>query len=188
MIWDSSFWKKDLDGRARRLRERKSQTRWGDASQARTEQDVMLAFYSIRKLIEADKLTTAVRNSVVEIRSFPWRGKRVNQLNWHRLDELYDLASPHVANKRLMWLCNQVIHSYVFLLQFQEAGGLAGVLLSSDFERNRALYCIDIDPLIELLERVVVDEPERVEMKLNSRTGDYDVRLFAHAPRESVEK
>ena len=175
MIWESYYWKSDLLKHAAALRKRKEQKRWVDASYGRTEQTVMLGFYSIRKLIEARKLRDDVAHQIVEISAHAPTGKRITRLNSHRIDELYDLDRRRSESCRLEWLCNQIIHSYIFALLTEEHGGLAGVLVTSDRNRSKALYEVTVDQMIVLFDQIGNDYPTDVSMKFDPDLGDYKV-------------
>ena len=94
MIWESYYWKQDLLRQAKNLIRRKSQHRWPEASLAKIEQMVMLGFYSVRKLIEASKISNDLIESPVSIIMYPSKNKSVTLLNWHKLDQLYDRSKP----------------------------------------------------------------------------------------------
>lgn len=162
------------------MAKRRTQQRWPEASLARVEQDVMLAFYSIRKLIDAAKVATATADMALDMREYPWAGKGVTRMNWHKTDELYQLDSPQTVSRRLRWVCNQIVHSYVFSLVFSDSGGLDGLTFTSDHERHKQLSFLGIAEFIQLLEHVGSDYPSDVRMTLNRETGDYDVDAITH--------
>lgn len=176
MIYESEYWKDDLLKQAKVLRQRMLQKRWPAAASARLEQSIMLGFYSVRKLAEAKLLADSVVNQCVELRVYMPTGKAVTLINWHKLDELYDLNSGQSGSKDVMFLCHQFVHSYVFVASFDEQShGLEGILFASDRERHKALYHIDIQKVIELFEKVGSDYPNEVHMKFNKQKRDYDV-------------
>ncbi|HEX9938589.1 MAG TPA: hypothetical protein VGB15_15735, partial [Longimicrobium sp.] len=80
MIWESSYWKEDLLKQAEALRKRTTQRRWPEISFARLEQAVMLGFYSIRKLVEARKLSDHVASSAIPVTTYPPTGKPITYL------------------------------------------------------------------------------------------------------------
>ena len=59
MIWESAYWKEELLRQAEDLKKRSTQTKWSERSLARLEKTIMIGFYSIRKLIEAKKVSDA---------------------------------------------------------------------------------------------------------------------------------
>src|SRR5206468_134325 len=120
----------------------------------RTEQAVMMGCYAVRKLSEAKKLSTSTVRMLVPVRRFPPTGRLVHHFNCHKIDELYDLGKSTREQRPLDFVCNQVIHSYVFMLILEEEGGLRSVMVSSDKRRSKELLEISVSTLVELFERV----------------------------------
>ena len=176
MIWESHYWKNDLLKQAESLRKRKQQRRWSEVSFARVEQTVMLGFYSIRKLIEAAKLSNTTVDQQLQLATYPWRGnKPVHKMNWHKIDELYDLSSSSQEDRDLLFICHQIVHSFVFILSFDdEDGGLAGLLFTSDRHRHQQLYGLGIDRVIGLFEQVGKDYPNQMSGRFNPDTQDWE--------------
>lgn len=127
MIWESSYWKNDLLRRAKMLRVRTRQERWPESSSAKVEQLLMTGFYAVRKLIEAKKLTDALVAKRILVWEFPAAGKPVHLCNWHHIDRLYDLEKSKKTQIDVLDLCHQFVHSYIFLLSFDNKRRLNGV-------------------------------------------------------------
>jgi hypothetical protein len=176
MISESHYWKSDLLKQAQSLRRRTNQKRWTETSSARVEQAIMLGFYAVRKLIEAKKLSDDVANQSLGLITHPWRGKAVTRINRFDYWELYDLDKSRTVSRSLAFLCNQVIHSYLFALSFDDANSLDGVLVASDRERNQALYFIRSQQIVELFEQVGNDYPNAMDLEFDERGQDYTVR------------
>ena len=176
MIWESAPWKDDLLQRGEDLRRRMDQRRWPEASFVRLEQGLMLGFYSIRKLIEAGKLSDSVAGQSVRLSRFAnVPGKRVTRLNWHRLEDLYDLSDSSWDSRRLGFICNQFIHSYVFAISQDESGGFGGVFFASDQQRHKGLFFIAADQIVDVFESVGRDYPASGEMRWDEELEDYRV-------------
>jgi len=175
MIWESHFWKEDLLKKAAKLRVRKLQRRWPEASLAKLEQELMLGFYSIRKLHEADKLSTRTSQHLIKMIAYPWARKNVTKLNWHHVDRLYLFDKFTAEEHDLLFLCHQFVHSYVFIATFDDSANLEGILLASDRQRHKALLKITVDQIAVLFEKVGNDYPGSGTRTLNPKTGDYDV-------------
>ena len=175
MIWESHFWKDDILKQAERLEKRKLQKRWPETSFAKLEQTVMLGFYSVRKLHEAAKLSTATMEKQLVLPAYSWTGKNVTKLNWHRLDELYDLENPNNVSKNILFVCHQFVHSFLFTPCFDDANNLDAILFASDCQRHDALLRISIDQIIETFQTIGNDYPNSSTYTLNPKTGDYDV-------------
>jgi hypothetical protein len=179
MIYESRFWKDDLIKQANSLRAKTKQRRWTETSSARLEQAIMLGFYSIRKLIESQKLSSAVINQKISANMYIWKGKSVTRINWIKIDKLYDLEKPKTIRKDLLFFCHQFVHSYVFCEYFEEITGfIEGVFVSSDRERNRNLYSLSISQIIALFEQIGNDYPDSFALVYNPEKKDYELKDY----------
>ena len=157
MIWQSIYWKKPLLRLANKLTKWQAPQIWDEPDLVGLEKDLFIAFYSIRKLIDAKKLTDATAGMMVNVSIYPDKGKDVTLMNWHRLEDLYDFASKKAEQRELLFICNQIIHSYVSMPVINEDGVFESILFCSDFERNKNLYCVDRTELISVFRVVVKD-------------------------------
>ncbi|MDQ7837229.1 MAG: hypothetical protein RDU59_01905 [Thermodesulfobacteriota bacterium] len=157
------------------LERKKSQQRWPEASFAVVEKTVMIGCYCIRKLIESHKLSAHLARQSIRLRAFPHSGRPVTHMNWDMIGKLYDLDSPSDCAAELTWVCNQLIHSFVFVPSFTENGSFDGVFFCSDRERHKSLYQVPVDRLIRLFRQVGNDYPASARMVFNPEKQDYDV-------------
>ena len=88
-------------------------------------------------------------------------------------DRLYALDKPTRQNVTLQYLCNQVIHSYIFLLLFDEDGKLAGVFVVSDFHRFKKLFQISLQTIVDIFNRIGNDDIARMRLVFDPLKGDY---------------
>lgn len=176
MISESFYWKNELLKQAQDLRRRLAQRRWVDASYARVEQTVMLGFYTIRKLIEAKRISTSTAQRAVHLSAYPATGNPVTLINLHKIERNYDLETRRRETLSLLHLCHQFIHSYIFMVVRAEDGGLHGFLFCSDRMRKQMLFEISAEEVIALFEHVAQDYPNSVQMQINPKTGDFDVK------------
>jgi len=177
MIYESHFWKDDLIKKATSLRRKAKQKRWTNASSARLEQTVMLGFYSIRKLIESQKISNSIINQNITLNVYPWKGNPLTRMNWIKVDQLYDLENPKTITKDLLFFCHQFIHSYIFMEYFSEETNLVeGVFVSSDREKHNYIYDFPISEIILLFEQVGNDYPENFSLVFNSKKMDYEMK------------
>ncbi len=139
----------------------------------------MLGFYAIRKLIEARKISDDVATRAVVLSSHPTRGKPITRLNWHRLAELYDLEKGRKESRHLPFVCDQIIHSYVFMPSVSPRG-LEGILFASDRQKNERVFGLSADRLVELFDVVGGNDPLYFAMRKNDRSGDYDIVVGRH--------
>src|SRR5690606_37513076 len=131
MIWESQFWKDDLCKKAAYVLRRKEQKHWSESSLARLEQQLMLGFYAIRKLHEAAKLSSATMRRQTSLLGFPWLGKSVTKLNWHNVQSLYHFSAQTSESRDLLFLCHQFVHSFVFVVAFDDDNRADGILFTS---------------------------------------------------------
>lgn len=136
----------------------------------------MIGFYSIRKLIEARKLSDSTMENEIVVWMYPSKGEPVTLMNWYKLDRLFDLANRQQKAFKLLALCNQFVHSYVFTPVQTEEGGLRSILFCSDRARGSALYEAELEQIVGLFEQVGTDYPDAVSMRFDPNTGDYEVR------------
>jgi hypothetical protein len=175
MIFESAYWKDDLLRRSSLLRRYMTQKRWSGASFAKLEQTVMIGFYSIRKLVEATKLTNALSGASVSIYCYPSKGKAVTRLNRTKVDELYDLDAPRKQNLALVDLCHQFVHSYIFTPVLDESGGLSAIWIASDRQRSRALLGVEAKTVIGIFETVGNDKVRSMRATFDASLADYRI-------------
>lgn len=176
MIYESYFYKDELKKISLRMKKRLGQKRWADRSMFLLEKDTFVAFYFVRKLIEAKtKLSTSTSKMSIELRQFDATGKHPTISNNHKLNELYDLERPTKISKPLTWFCNQIVHSYAFALGLDDDLGQPFIFVNSFNERQKALYQVFLGHVITVLETIANDYPSSIQMTLNPDTNDYDV-------------
>ncbi len=177
MIWESAYWKEELIRHAHRIRRHQGLKRWTERSGARLEKDVMIGFYSIRKLVEAHKVSDDIRDRRLCLESYPWKGSPVAFLSWHKIDQKYDLEHPVHVRRTLIWITNQIIHSFAFLPGFNTGGRLERIFFNSDRTRRLQVYSIPIDEIIALFQEVATNDPASMQCHFDEETGDYDVSM-----------
>lgn len=175
MIWESSHWKEPLLKSATWLRK----IRFGENTQERTyvkiEKEIFIGFYSIRKLLETVKITDATKNKKYEIEWYP-NIKQVNYINWHKIDELYDLNKRNKEYRDIRYICNLFIHSYVFIISEEE--NLNGIYVSSDSIKNKKIYFISIENILSIYRLVGRDYPSGSAFSRNSETGEREGNIW----------
>lgn len=126
------------------------------------EQKVFLAAYTIRRLLEANKLSTALRDRAISCLQFPSiPHAKLDLNNNHKLDELYNFAAPSsivVENNRLV---NVIIHSLAFAEVINEDKTTAGFLVASDRSR-KFLWQVSVLEFTALMRTVSTDWPSKM--------------------------
>lgn len=177
MIDDSVPWKEELLRIAYRLHRKARQRRWTDRSSFLVERDVMVGAYAIRKLVEARKVSDALASQNIAVQEYPLTGRAPDI--WRR-DEIwkhYDLDSGRDTSISLTWLCNQIIHSFVWLLSAEEPPPhyLNGIYVASDRKRLQGLYYITIETLVRLFYSI---GGENIVEATMSRDGSGDMQIL----------
>jgi hypothetical protein len=171
MISESWYWKRPLLEMAARLR---SLTTSGDLSEeqfVQVERDVFIGFYSVRKLLEAiTKITDATKAMKVQVDWYPNKAA-VSWRNNHKLDELYDFDTTRSEIRDIKFVCGRIIHSFIFTPCLGESG-LAGILFTSDTDKDSRLYFLAVDRLIDIFERVGNDNPKEIHWSKDDVSGE----------------
>lgn len=155
MIVDARPWKAEVARLALLLKRRTTQKRWKEATHAKVEQEAFYMAYAIRKLIEANKLSDELESHLVKVYEFPPTGKVVDLLNWHKLHEVYDLSKGRKATLPIEGWCNQIIHSFVFVIACDDlSAGLKGFFVSSDRQKAKGLYFVSVEEVLALANAV----------------------------------
>lgn len=153
MIFDTYYWRLELARLARALRRHMAQRRWRAASDASVEKCVMLGFYSVRKLLEAFQPPPNMALQIT-VTTFPRNRNMLSSICWPDVAEAFDLDMPGTETLGLRDVCNQVIHSYFFSVWLGTDRVLRGVFFSSDRNKERRVYRIDISTIVTLFEKI----------------------------------
>lgn len=174
MVTDSAYWKHYLLRQSSLLKKCMVQKRWPTASFMKCELATMMGFYAVRKLIEATKLTDELIGVPISVGLYPSKGKPVTHFNNHRLHELYDLNAPQQKDLSLRDLCNQFVHSYVFMPVFDdESKKLSEVWITSDYQRTKALFAIEVNLVISIFDGVGNDDVRWMRATFDNFIGDF---------------
>ena len=181
MIWESSYWKDDLLALSEKINTKYRKTPLSEESVVEFEKDIMLALYSVRKLVEASKLSSNIKGIQLEVKSYK-NLNYVTKLNWHKIDELFDLENPIIERLSADKLYNQIIHSYIFLISTDELDVIDGFFFCSDRMRNYKLYYIELMELDGFISIVSKDYPTKEIFEFDEAIKDY--RIYAETKKE----
>ena len=174
MIWESCYWKETLIKLCSKIEKWECNRKLDETDFVEIEQALMIGFYSIRKLIEAKKLSDKVVNAEFSGESYK-NIKNVTNLNWHKIEELYDLNNYTKIKLKLPFVCNQIIHSYIFVIDELDIGGFSGIYMCSDYKRNKELYHVSSAELKNIFSLIGNDYPYTGRRVFNQNTKDYDI-------------
>lgn len=122
------------------------------------EKKVFLAAYTLRKLMEAHKISSSFSERVLICESSPRASEQMHAWNNHKLDSLYHLGKVERRSLRLPNLLNMIIHSLAFNLVVEEAGEVFGFFVASDFQQER-LWLVPIVEFCSTMRDAAEDYP-----------------------------
>jgi hypothetical protein len=179
---ESYYWKKDLLKYSKQFNPVSKPPRWSERLQVNFEKDVIIAFFMIRKLIESTKLSSQTIEYKAQIFRSPCV-KKVNNMNFWDIDELYDLEKEESIAKDVNFLCNQLIHGGATFAYREKDRNWGGIYTCSDFERDKYVYKIPLFEIIKILEIAGNDYPVKITMtytepkdESKKSKGDYVVK------------
>ena len=145
MIWESAYWKVTLLSAAKWLCAVRLAERTRESTYVRIEKEIFFGFYSIRKLLDTLKVSNSTKATKYELTWCP-NMKPVDDLNWHQLDKCYDMSTEHTEIRDIRYLCNQFIHSYVFIVAGEFR--IDGIYVASDRVRNKKVYFVSLSHIL----------------------------------------
>src|SRR5262245_19851543 len=113
MISESYYWKEPLLESASAFEKLEQTDNLSEEDMDQIEKGVFIEFYSILKLMD----TMYISDSTKEYKlSVAWYKniQEVDGWNSHKLDELYDYSSENLETRSLRFICNQIVHSFIF--------------------------------------------------------------------------
>jgi hypothetical protein len=131
-----------------------------DLEWIRFERFVFWAAFVTRKLAEANKLSDEFEAERFQIARFP----RVDQtrlqdfLNWDTIEKFYDLSQSTQRSIDTLWLCSQLVHSFVFLPEVDDDGTPTALYFNSDRSRSEWLFRIGWREFGRMIELVATDD------------------------------
>lgn len=174
MIHESYYWKQPLLRSARWLEKAVIDDESSDRILARAEREVFMGFYAIRKLLETFTLSTTTKLITYNLESFSARpGANPDHLNRTDIEKHYDFDSKNSETRNIEFICNQFIHSFVFVFALSEDGHIDGMFLSSDRVRHNLLYFIPITTVTQLFRTVGRDYPSEQHFERDNKTGQW---------------
>ena len=172
MILESSNWKEPLLDTAKRFREY-AFSKIDEEVYVKIEKDIFIGFYSIRKLIDTDtKVTDNLKIIMHDLYWYKHMGDEVNWRNNHKLNKLYDLDVLHKDSRDLWFISSRIVHSFIFNLCINEKGNFDGILFTSDNDKNKKLYQMNINQIIEIFELVGNNNVTELIWKKCPKTGN----------------
>jgi len=160
---------------ARQLRPVKKPRRWSEKYVITFEKEIILSLFCIRKLIEANKVSSKSRNYRARIFRCCPTGKKITNLNHWDIHDLYDLDAEHPVSKSITFIANQAIHSCTLFAYRTVDRNWGGIYVCSDFERDKTIYRVPIDELINIFRLVAKDYPTSMSYEWDDSLEDYKI-------------
>jgi hypothetical protein len=174
---ESWYWKEDLLAHARRLQPKRKPPRWSERAVVNFEKELMVSFFMVRALLERNKVSSKSKNYAVPVRKAPWNGKRVTQMNYWCVDEIYHLDQEVEERVSLPFLANQFVHCRVIYAMRDETRNWSDVLLCSDYETRKAIYRVSVSEIRSILLLVGTDYTRWSRMVYDPKIDDYRVTV-----------
>jgi hypothetical protein len=171
MIWESGPWKESLLKSADFLAKVSLTTRTSETTLVRIEKELMIGFYSIRKLLDTFKISNNTKAMTFDIKWYP-NIKSVDYMNWHKLSDLFDLGKQNTETRDLGFICDRFVHSFVFI-PASEHRKLSGVYISSDRDKKQKCYFIELPQILNAFRTVGNDYPSTLELTRDPSTGQF---------------
>ena len=169
MIWESSYWKEPLLDAATWLRRVRFRENTSERTHVRIEKEIFVGFYSIRKLLDTFTVSDSTKKVKYELEWCP-NTKPVDDLNWHRIDELYDLERWGTETRDIRFLCNLFVHSFIFVVRGVER--LEGIYVASDRTKNKKIYFVPLSHVLAIFRLVGRDYPSHATFERDPNTGE----------------
>lgn len=173
MITESYYWKKPLLNGAKVIRKYMNAENISEAQFARVEREILIGFYSIRKLLEATgKVSAETRAMKVTLKRYEKRPDQpiVDFYNRSEFGELYDLDKPAPKSSDLLYVVNQMVHSFIFTLSGDDDGH--GAFFTSDRGKETRLNFVSTDEIVRVFESVGNDYPSEFHAWRDQATGE----------------
>jgi len=140
------------------------------------EKEIFLGLFSVRKLMESNKVTSLVKQQKIELAVYPAGDKPVTLFNQHKFPEPYNLYAGEKESLSYLDICNQFIHSSIFAPFTPTGENLVGIYMASDRTKSKKLYYITLIKIVEMLRTVGNDYPSKLELHFNEKKKDFVVK------------
>jgi hypothetical protein len=177
VIGESRHYKNQLLRFAKNLAAWHQKPRWTESRFDEYEYRVFTSFFIIRRLLECNKLSERVAQREVPVDVYRPTGERITLMSRHDVCELYDLNRPSSVRRPLPFICNQVIHSYVFQIWSERGGRQSSLFFSSDRERRQAAYRLTRGTFGGILRAVGTNYPSRMDGGFDKERQDFVFRM-----------
>jgi hypothetical protein len=167
MIFDSFPWKEELRRAANKLERAQSKKKWSERTAFTVEREVMLGAFAIRRLNESRKVSDSLAKRPIPVRLHALTSSPPDIWEVAEPWNHFDLTTSTRENLTLNKFCNQIIHSWSWLVSDEEDG--LGIYITSDKDRSHHLYFMTIETIVEVFRKVGRDHIVQMSMKTNKK-------------------
>lgn len=186
MIHDSAPWKAHLASDADIIERWAAKPRQSAHRSFLIERKVFLAAYTMRKLDDAIKLSTATLSEPMRVQRYSPIQSGYSEVNSHRFDEFFDLANAAQVDLPARRILNLLIHSLVFVEVLGEAETYDAFMVTSDHEQARGLIQVGMAAFVELMRRASNDFPSSIRRTRDRDTGRWSTWAGDEPPGSEV--
>ena len=161
MLLESQPWKMDLKRRMQLLLKYNTPENFDQKPDATYTVIEKCIFYSD----EVDNYTFEVK-SINPL-------KPINRLNRCLEEDSHNWKKQTSVAIKGKDICNSLIHSYLFFVEFDEIGIIVNFLVSSDYDRNKCLYKVSLSDWVTYMNYIVTDNIVSLSSHFDSKSGDY---------------
>jgi hypothetical protein len=142
----------------------------------------------MRKLDDAQKLSSAWAQSEVDSIRYPLLSRPPDLLNWHHIARHYDLERGSPDQCKARDFCNLVVHSFILMEAYSDDRTLDGFFINSDTSKKRAVWFFGVREVVALITRTADDHPASVHAVRDPKTGEWrSWRGHGEPPKEWQE-
>lgn len=176
MILESYPWKQDLLRWKKILVKYNKSWRFrinGEKTYTMVEKSIFYSAFIIRKLIDCGgKLSDEADTYTISAKLFK-PSKHIDLLHRWPEEDSHDWEHPQNVTTRGKNICNWLIHSFIFFTAYDEAGRVAAFYLSSDYDRNKALYEISLSEWLKYIDFIISDDIVSMSARYDEKKDDY---------------
>lgn len=137
------------------------------------EKAIFYSAFIIRKLIDCTgKTSDEVDKYIFHLKGVRPR-KRIDLLHCLPDNNTHDWGHEETYTKPGTDICNWLIHSYIFFLSHDESGAIDSFYVSSDYDRNKVLYRIELNDWLAYMDFVGKDYVIASCMHADHKKKDY---------------
>lgn len=175
MAFESYYWKKDIRKDISFI-----QKRMGvdinnlsdyklDEHFSKIEIKLFLMTFSIRKLIESQKLPDAVKR--MELKCIKYKRNNKTRSLISDYEKLYDFKNPIKTTLKSIELSNQFIHSHFFQALPNKQGSIKYIFVTSDWGKEHCLYFIKIKDFLMFINKISKMQVKSIHRKYDPSTN-----------------